>query len=138
MVTLTESQLANIRSHIRSGVTRDIIEVIGVEMTMLLIYKSSGLRLSVPIKARKSKLEELIGTESAILFCKEYARAVLEIPNEKKALTIWLRYHGYSLRSIAHEMRITYVLVKRYLISANIKLHRVTKHHYSPSIRHDQ
>ena len=101
---------------------RAFIKIIGLPDTITLLNKKGGTVLRVPIEARGTKLEQIIGYDSAHNLCQHFGGKVIDLPKADKILI--------QLRNIAiNSARNNKDINKRLSVSqAALKFNLTTRH----------
>lgn len=116
MNNLSEVDLEHIRSRLTTPLIRQVVNLIGLEHGMRLIEKRGGSRLYVPKKSKGSVLEQILGEQASKSLSERYATEIWEIPQEKAALALWLKYrYKYSVNDIVLKLKTSHHTVYRYL-----------------------
>lgn len=94
------------------GVAGQLEDVIGVELTTLLLRRWGGCQINIPVHARGSKLAEVIGVDATEAVIKEIGHGKLTLPcgsmrghkrrvAETRAAAIAALKNGASLQQVA-------------------------------------
>ena len=124
---IAPAMLQEIGRRMRSATMMTVARTAGVESAMRLVYERGGHRLTVPRNSAGSVLEKVVGIDAALSLCDAYANEIWEIPHERHALALWLRSQNYSIREIAHVLRVSPVRVRVLLSEGNRRARYWTK-----------
>ena len=107
------------------GIAGQIEEAIGIELTTLLIRRWGGLSCAIPVKARGSKLAEVVGFEAAEAIIRAIGPGKIVLPcaamrgvrrqmAERKAGAMAALQRGRSLHQVAVEFDLHTRTVSKY------------------------
>ena len=90
------------------GIAGEIEEIIGRELTTLLLRRSGGCQINIPKKARSSKLAQVIGEEATEALIREIGHGRIVLPcgslrgtKRRRADAIAMLRNGASLQQVA-------------------------------------
>ncbi len=96
------------------GIAGQIEEAIGIELTTALMRRWGGLQISIPVRARGSKLAEVIGVDAVEVLIRDVGHGRITLPcgsmrghkrlvSERKAGAMQALRAGRSLQQVALE-----------------------------------
>ena len=109
-----EKSMANVKY--ASGWTRLIAETTDHDTAMKFVFAFGGRRFRIPLKATpKTLIARAIGLEAARKISAKFGDQRIDVSQERRNMSIWLRDQGFSQEDIAHVLRISRKVVQQYL-----------------------
>lgn len=88
---------------------RFYINIIGLPDTLKLLQRKGGTFLRIPLEAKNTLLEDILGNESASKLCEVIGGEIKELPKADKIL---IQIRNHAIRNARKNMSLTQVALK--------------------------